>query len=67
MRQDRWATEVTLDHQAPQENRVYQELQEKRVLRVTLVLLDLLVKTDHLGPEVSPEKGACLDLWELMV
>lgn len=67
MRQDKWATEVTLDHQAPLENRVYQELQEKRVLRGTLVLLDLLVKTDHLGQEVFLERGACLDLWELMV
>lgn len=67
VRQDKWVTEVTLDHQAPLENRVFQELQEKRVLRGTLVLLDLLVKTDHLDQEVFLEREACLGPWELMV
>lgn len=66
VRLDQWETGATLDPQAHLVNRVYLELQEKKELRVTPVLLAQQVRMVLLGQEVSLESEVCLALWGLM-
>lgn len=59
-------TGVILDPLDHLENRVSQELQEKKGQRGTQALLVPLVKMVHPGQEDFLETEAFLDLWELM-